>query len=192
MVNQRCWCFLFNDWLESVAGYGLTELSHNQSQVGILLLNKAWLCHSEQDRLKIGPGQDAIRAGLSQLEHCQCVLALGHHPLSWWQVLQSKDVKAYFGNREGVIYLSGHEHEEQAGKVDSGKHCFIALGTGSTFQAEEKRERHNAFQWIDLDFNRGLIGIEPYLWDRSNKVWCANSIASIASQYKTTGQATRW
>ncbi len=173
-----------SSWLAKPQGFGHTTLTHGHLKLGFVLLNTAWLSHSDGDQHQLGPGHYAVMEALNKLSSCDLIVMLGHHPLSWWRKDQAASVAGHWGKSGKLIYLYGHVHEEAAHYHDHGLQGFHSLAAGAAYQAEEDRKWSNGFQWLELDPAQAELVIRPFTWDITNKIWVAQSVTSLSEKYR--------
>ena len=152
-------------WLLSAQGYYIDRFEINHHTIGILCLNTAWFCESDQDRLWLSPGEMILVKGLEAIEDCQTRIILGHHPIDWFRSIEQPKTRSLFGHNH-VIYLHGHLHENiLTQEVGAGK-LFVTIQAGASWQAREDKHEVNSFLWCELDYDRHSIRVEPRTWSR--------------------------
>jgi hypothetical protein len=90
-------------WLSSEKGFSAKIFeTPSRKKVGVLSLNTAWLCGSDEDRNKLTPGKRMVEAGLEAIEKCDIKIVLGHHPIDWFSASEMSVIQALFG-RHNVL-----------------------------------------------------------------------------------------
>lgn len=157
-------------WLLTQEGTFAKKMSIHGTDIGILLLNTAWLSGGEYEKLRLRLGKEMAQAALKRLGEVSIVFALGHHPLNWMHEDDAEKLRGLFSKFQ-VIYLSGHVHKGK-GRLEFGAgSSFLALGAGAGFQARESEIWRNGFQWYELDLNAGKCLVEPLTWNAIDDEW---------------------
>ncbi len=178
--------FTPTQWLTSAQGSYSQSLTLKGHDLGILLLNTAWLAGDDGEKEKLRLGQEMVREGLKQHKATGTLLVLGHHPLTWLHEKDQEKLKALFGQRQ-LIYLCGHVHQ---GKGQCEEGAFLHISAGACFQARENPIWVNGFQWYHLDPAMGQLLVEPLAWDAGHQEWKTNPTA-FPNKRRVTGQ-DRW
>lgn len=134
------------DWLASNDGAAVHIRTLAGMEVGIIGLNTAWLCKDDSDKDKLSPGYRIVDAMLKKISACQIKIVLGHHPLSWWDETEERNIRSLFAEHN-VIYMHGHKHRAEGRFEEGGVDQFLVLQAGAAFQAREESLWANGFSW---------------------------------------------
>lgn len=156
------------DWLTSNDGAAVHIRTLAGVQVGVVGLNTAWLCKDDSDKDKLSPGYRIVDAMLKKITACQIKIVLGHHPLSWWDENEERNIRSLFAEYK-VIYLHGHKHRAEGRFEEGGVDQFLVLQAGAAFQAREESLWVNGFSWGELDTVAAEVRISPWRW--VNREW---------------------
>jgi hypothetical protein len=142
--------------------------------LGILVLNTAWLSKDEKDEGNLTAGKAIIEKGLEEIRDCKIKLVLGHHPINWFYDKES--IRSLFAKNQ-VVYLHGHLHKGSNRYEESAGHQFLAIQSGAAFQARENEKWINGLLWGELDFKAGVINLEPRQWHKDRQEWNVDGTA---------------
>ena len=174
------------DWLASNEGAAVHIRSLAGMQVGVVGLNTAWLCKGDLDKDWLSPGYRIVEAALKKIKTCPIKIVLGHHPLSWWDETEEKNIRSLFAEYH-IIYLHGHKHRTDGRSEEGGVDQFLVLQAGAAFQAREEERWANGFSWGELDPITAEVKISPWRW--VNREWRPD-VDSITLQRRI--DATDW
>lgn len=150
--------------------------------LGILALNTAWICKDGNDKGSLTAGKAIIEKGLEQIESCDVKLVLGHHPINWFH--NARPIRSLFAKNE-VVYLHGHLHKGSNRYEESAGYQFLSLQSGAAFQGREEDIWINGLLWGKLDFNLGVINLEPRQWHKDNQEWVIDGTAFPDTYHKS-------
>jgi predicted MPP superfamily phosphohydrolase len=151
------------DWLASNDGAAVHIRTLSGMQVGVVGLNTAWLCKGDLDKDWLSPGYRIVEAALKRIKACPIKIVLGHHPLTWWDETEERNIRSLFAE-SNVIYLHGHKHKAEGRFEEGGVEQFLVLQAGSAFQAREEEIWTNGFSWGELDRVAAEVNISPWRW----------------------------
>ena len=125
----------------------------NNHRVALIGLNSAWTSGNfrvndkvkDKGALVVGEGQ--IREALPEIEGAKIKIAMIHHPLSYLQDFDQKDVKQLL-NTNCHFLLHGHLHESEFERVDTLKGKLIVIPSGAVYQG---RELVNSYNYVTID-----------------------------------------
>jgi predicted phosphodiesterase len=78
--------------------------------LGLAVLDSAWRCSGPDDRGHLLAGSPQADQALDAISACDVRVAVIHHPLEWLESFEADQLRSRF-EAEGVIVLSGHEHD---------------------------------------------------------------------------------
>lgn len=183
--SEEKWCFPAKGIFEE-KGYFQDSISRDGKKIGIIGLNTAWLCNSDEDREKLSPGKYILEEALNAAKDCDYKFVLGHHPLSWLHSEQRQQISTLLGKHK-AMYLHGHMHKNSGEYALAYNTGFLTLQCGAAFQAREDEVYYNSLQWGELDFDDDSIRITPKRWSAFNQKFISDSSEKYPDVYKEPG-----
>lgn len=163
-----------DDWLNSENGYFVYKNTLKGVNMGVLALNTAWLSKGEKDEGSLTAGKAIVETGLKEIQNCDVKLVLGHHPINWFY---NKDPIRTLFSKNQAVYLHGHLHKGSNRYEESAGYQFLAIQSGAAFQGRENDIWINGLLWGELDFDSGIINLEPRQWHKNNQEWVIDGTA---------------
>jgi hypothetical protein len=143
--------------------------------VGILGLNTAWSCASDNAKGKVWLGGWQLTSLQSQLRGCGLKIALSHHPFNWLTEREDprigRDVSRMFD-----FHLHGHEHEDWI--LEDGNHTRIAAGA-----CYDRSSKHNGYNFTVMDVRSGVTHVHLRAYDRQGQGWVPRCIHGRTSDH---------
>lgn len=140
--------------------------SHNNTKVGLILVNDSWLCKSlnftgECERLYFGYQQ--LYDSLSWLKNkgTQITFCLMHHNLS--DYMEEEEVKRFLNKNVHVLF-NGHYHEQDFKNLseDKGNYLSFRVSAGLLRPNEKVKKYKPGFQIVDFDFEVNAVSSFKY------------------------------
>lgn len=134
--------------------YGVQRFSIDRTQVGVAVLDSAWLCLDNETEQRIFLTRAQVQSCLSQLEGCDLRVAVVHHPLSWFHPSENEIVQQDLLSGFDMI-LIGHKHESQSRASSTPSADCLELMSSSFFDGhpEGAPDGYNIYT-IDADNRR--------------------------------------
>lgn len=148
------------NWLESQRGIFTYDRYIHDHHIGIMGINTALLCTTEDDCYHLAVGKKLVKEGLTAIRNSQIRFVLGHHPVDWLTVEESTSVQRLFGKHK-VIYLHGHlgDRPEEYIQQDFGY---------SEFVAGMDAQQVNHIIWGHIDIDSYKVSFTPIIWSKTN------------------------
>jgi len=168
--NECQWTFENVGWVTASDGFLARKIQLDETNVGVLCLNTAWLSGGDDDRYRLTPGKDIVEGGLQQLSGCRPIFVLGHHPLDWLTVADAKNIRAMLSKRE-AIYLHGHLHKTEQSALYSGTRRLVTLQAGCAFFARADEKWVTRLLWGGMNQPNSEIFLQPKKWMPEHHEW---------------------
>jgi hypothetical protein len=142
-------------------------------------LNTALLSFHEDDFGKLAQGVPTLNRLLAtRRDRSECVISVGHHPLSWLAAWNEVEVSKLLRQETGAhLYLHGHQHEQSVTAFGSavGQNLAI-LEAGAAYQGSEWPQ---FFAFYRLDFEQREISSQTFLYSPNAGEWILDLSRSI-------------
>lgn len=171
-------------------GYFADNIFIEGKTIGIVGINTAWLSNSDKDKEKLTPGKYILEEALNSVKGCDYKLVLGHHPLSWLQSEQKKQISTLLAKNE-AIYLHGHMHKNSGEYALASNTGVLTLQCGAAFQTREDMIYYNSLQWGEINFNDDIVTITPQKWSALEQRFIPDSSEMLPDFFRVEG-TNRW
>jgi predicted MPP superfamily phosphohydrolase len=185
-VNQRFASWLgYHDVLSKGDVYcGLATVQRFQfddHQVAAIALNSAWRCSGDQDERHLLIGEYQIATALGQVDDCDFLLVVAHHPLDWLARFDESAVRREL-ERCNVMYFCGHLHEpEPSDEIRRGHVVYSHAGC-----LYESSRYLNGYSLVDIAKD-GSVSIQMQTW------WPDRGAFDVATNIAKDGLfTTKW
>jgi predicted phosphodiesterase len=180
------------DWLASDRGMAFTVREIGGRRLAIIGMNTAWLCHNDDDWGRLAVGRTMLDAALNAARSAAAdlTIVLGHHPIAAlmgeleWSDGERVRQRLQQAN---AIYLHGHLHKAGAQRTGDAMESLLAIQAPSGFQAGDDKIWRNGILWGELDFDQGLLIIEPLKWNDDHNEYVFD-IEAAPGRYRVTGR----
>ncbi len=159
-----------SSWLASEVGSTWWSKKINGKMVAVVGINTAWLCQDEHDYGRLTPGRELLHAALSEARKSNpdLLIVLGHHPLSTMigdgDYADSDRVQMRL-EQANAIYLHGHRHRSNSGRLGYGKRQVLTIQAPSAYQAHDNPRWRNGLMWGEANITAGSLIIQPRIWN---------------------------
>jgi predicted phosphodiesterase len=140
--------------------------SHNNTQVGIILVNDSWLCKSlsfsgECKRLYFGYQQLYDSLEWLKQKGVQITFCLMHHNVS--DYMEEVEVERFLNKNVHVLF-NGHYHEQDFKNLSEDKEGYLSFRVSAgLLRPNEKDKRYKpGFQIVDFDFQANTVSDFKY------------------------------
>jgi hypothetical protein len=164
------WSFENALWVNSSDGFLARKFSIGAFDVGVLCINTAWFCGSDNEKFRLTPGRSMVEAGLRQVAGCYPIFVLGHHPIDWFPTSDAKQIRAMFA-KSSAIYLHGHLHKTEQQTVYSGTRRVVTLQAGCAFFARTDEKWITRLLWGAMESSSKRILLRPKKWLSDHHEW---------------------
>ena len=166
MARFRGYAEFVNDYLDHLAFddehyFYVHTLNLAGRQVALLGLNSAWLCASDEDKVKgVLIGEQQTWTALKQAQDADLKIALLHHPFGWLREFDQGDSADMLLDACDLI-LHGHRHQTATTQLISPDSATMVLDCGACY---ETRKFPNMFKWVKLDLatGNGVVYLRRY------------------------------
>lgn len=137
-----------------VVPYFTSRLVIDRSQIGLAVLDSAWLCTGDETEHRIFLTRRQVQEALTQLEGCDLRIAVFHHPLSWFHPSETEIVQQDLLSGFDIL-LIGHKHEAQSRSTTTPTTDCLDLMAPSFFEGHpaDSSDGYNLYT-IDADNRR--------------------------------------
>jgi 3',5'-cyclic AMP phosphodiesterase CpdA len=166
-----------------IATYGgrYTTTLQDGTRVAFLCLNSAWLCGRTRDadgnvddygQLIVGEPQ--IEEALTNLEPCDLIVGILHHPFQWLALKNGVDDRIKTRARLMSVcdlILHGHEHEPATYSMQGTFGNCLLIPAGSTFERRDANSQlyANGYNYCRLDLSQRKCKVYFRRFDGDNK-----------------------
>jgi ppGpp synthetase/RelA/SpoT-type nucleotidyltranferase/predicted MPP superfamily phosphohydrolase len=160
---------LISDWSDPFGCCALVETS--ASRVQVIGLNTALLSCGNDDLYRLVQDIPTLKHLLAKrFNECGCVVAVGHHPLSWLAKWNRVEVEKLLQQDAGAnLYLHGHRHERTATAVATATgQCLATLECGAAYHGSQWSQY---FTFYQLDFKNREIATRVFLYSPNAGEW---------------------
>jgi ppGpp synthetase/RelA/SpoT-type nucleotidyltranferase len=160
---------LISDWSDPFGCHAL--IATNNPQLRIIGLNTALLSCGDDDLCRLVQDIPTLNNLLAKRsDEYDCVVAVGHHPLSWLRKWNQEEVERLLKQETGAnIYLHGHRHEQSAAAFATATgQSLCTLECGAAYQGSRWPQY---FTFYRFDFNNREIGTRVLLYSPNSGEW---------------------
>jgi ppGpp synthetase/RelA/SpoT-type nucleotidyltranferase/3',5'-cyclic AMP phosphodiesterase CpdA len=160
---------LLSDWTDLLGC--CTRIETNDPRIRLVGLNTALLSCANDDFQKLAQDIPAVNRLLNKdADELECIIAIGHHPLSWLVEWNRNEVGQLLGQERGAhLYLHGHQHEQSATAFASALGQSLAtLECGAAYQGSRWPQY---FALYRLDFERREIATRVFPYSPNAGEW---------------------
>jgi 3',5'-cyclic AMP phosphodiesterase CpdA len=168
---------LLSDWSTPFGCHNTLQI--NGHLIHFVGLNTSLLSFHDDDIGNLAQDIPTLNRLLANRKDChECVIAIGHHPLSWLAPWNEREVSTLLGQESGAnLYLHGHLHEQALSVFGSGTGQNLAvLGAGAAYQGSDWPQ---LFAFYQLDFDRREINSQIFLYSPNAGEWILDLSRSI-------------
>jgi hypothetical protein len=183
------WLLEIDRWISSDDGFSASVIPIRGKNIGVLQLNTSWLCEGSSDFMMLSPGINMVEKGLQELNKCDKIVVLGHHPLGWFIPTDSERITALFA-QSNVLYLHGHLHKTRQGTQLLANHSFTSVQAGCAFDTRNSEVWVTRIVWGAFDLKKGHLYLKPRKWKSGLNEWGDDS-DHIPESFKISG-ADEW
>lgn len=135
--------------------------------VNLLLLNTSITANGgKSDNQNIIISSAYLHSSMNNSEKNKPIIAIGHHGLDWWKNEERKYCEKYFDNKDILLYLCGHSHENWITSYGEkgGKQVNVGCLVGACDQVDVSFA-------VGTLFDDGNVDIEYHGWDMKQQIW---------------------
>ena len=167
---------IISDWSEPFGCYSVVQ--NGARAIRLLGFNTALLsCDNEDDQQLVQdiPTLNSLLA--MHKDQDECVIAVGHHPLSWLTKWNKEEVERLLNQTYGAhIYIHGHNHTQSASSSANARGEKLAtLQGGAAYQGSEWRQDFSLYKLL---FDRREISSRTFSFDTSSGEWIQDNAQS--------------
>lgn len=157
-------------------------------KVGIIGVNTAWLSGSDGDKEQLSPGKWPLEEALESVSDCRLKLVLGHHPISWLEPGEKRQISAALA-RHQAVYLHGHMHKNTADLTLPTEHGFLSLQSGAAFQTRENEVYYNSLYWGICHWESApeTVTVLPRRWSGADGGFVLDTFGNLPEAYRKAG-----
>jgi predicted phosphodiesterase len=138
--------------------YSTRRINHVKGvNIGIALLNSAWLCANDEDKGKLFLTEQQIREVTDSLRTCDIRIALCHHPRDWFHESET-DLALNDLHRDFSLILTGHLHKPVSTKEVDATGDSVSLLARALFDGKTTADTPDGFHLYEIDIpNRRIV-----------------------------------
>ena len=139
----------------------------------ILHINTSYLTHKKQSGKNILVGLAKLSEVMQSVNENKPLFAMGHHPLSFLDDTELKQIENLFKSHNVKYYFCGHQHINEINKsaTADNKKTFTEFITSSNSEDMKKTPYEMGFQIGTYDTIRDKATIQAYEWKPRRSMW---------------------
>jgi hypothetical protein len=161
-------------YFDSERYFYVQQIKINGYRIGVLGLNSAWLCASDQDRADgLLLGEHQARTALERAKDVDILVAILHHPFGWLRDFDQRDSVKLLSDKCDFI-LHGHLHQTEAQQFVTPDGGAIIIASGASYKDREFPNCYNFVQ-LNIESGSGEIILRRYS-DASPGFWAKDTL----------------
>ena len=167
---------VISDWSEPFGCQA--TISNGIRTIRFIGLNTSLLSCDDEDEHKLVQDIAALNRFLAMCANdSECVIAVGHHPISWLAEWNREEVERLLNQESGAhLYMHGHLHEQSASSRSTARgERLTVLQSGAAYQGSEWKQE---FAFHKVGFHKRQIDSRVFSFHSTSGQWLSDPTRS--------------